>query len=286
MQKGLVSIIVPVFNSERYLSDTLNSIINQSFSNWECLCVDDGSTDDSVSIVNQFTAIDSRIKLHKRPSNLKKGGNSCRNYGFEISNGEYIQWFDSDDLMRESMLEMKVEALTSNQAINYVICETGYFSISSNEVGRYEQHLASTDLYLDYLEFRTKFFTPGPMFRKAFLLNMSLFNVSLKRHQEKEFFFRIILKDSNYLVINKALVLRRLHESSLSVKVEGGTEKMQARFFSDAAMFHAYDRTDLKNSAIESYFRKKFLRYGYTFFRSFSFSLMFKAISCYLRLIF
>src|SRR5690606_23458457 len=127
MDNGKVSIIIPFYNSQEYLAETLESVADQSFINWECLCIDDGSTDNSAMIVENFIARDDRFKIFSRPSHLRKGGNSCRNYGFQQAKGEYVQWFDSDDLMHKQMLEKKVVALGRNQTINYVICHTGAF---------------------------------------------------------------------------------------------------------------------------------------------------------------
>ncbi len=280
MVKGKVSIIIPVFNSGNFLPETLASISAQTYKNWECIFIDDGSSDNSITIIEEISDTDDRFIVVKRPVSYPKGGNSCRNYGYEISTGEFIQWFDSDDLMLETMIELKVNALIDDP-INYVICETGFFEKNPNEIGRYEQNLRTNNLYYDYLKFRTKFFTPGPMFKKAFLRDMSLFNVHLKRHQEKEFFFRIILKDSNYGVIDDALILRRLHDSSLSVKVDAGFQKIRARFIADAMMFNVFSHTKLKNQKVVDYFQESFLRYSFTFLKAISLNMMFKAMLYY-----
>ena len=108
-EKGLVSIIIPVFNRASLLPETLDSIVSQTYLNWECIIVDDGSTDSSLNVALGYAKKDNRFKVHSRPWFKKKGANSCRNYGFNLSNGEFIQWFDSDDLMYNSMLSQKIE---------------------------------------------------------------------------------------------------------------------------------------------------------------------------------
>ena len=81
----LVSIIIPVYNREFVLVETLKSIIQQSYHNWECILVDDGSTDGTMTLLQKYKDIDARIKTLTRPNNLLKGANSFGNYGFSVS---------------------------------------------------------------------------------------------------------------------------------------------------------------------------------------------------------
>ena len=83
---------------------TLDSIINQTFTDWECILVDDRSADESIRVLQEYQKKDARFKAFLRPLSLKKGANSCRNYGFLQATGSYIKWFDSDDLMQPKHL--------------------------------------------------------------------------------------------------------------------------------------------------------------------------------------
>ena len=102
MERGLVSIIIPVYNKEKYLSVCLESILKQTYKNIEVIIIDDGSTDDSGKICDQFAKMDSRIvALHK-----KNGGvGQARNLGLEAAQGEYIQFADADDYLDPHMTE-------------------------------------------------------------------------------------------------------------------------------------------------------------------------------------
>jgi len=112
MNTPLVSILIPNYNKAKYIRETLDSIIAQTYTNWECIIIDDQSTDNSWEILQEYAAKDSRFQIHKRPAHLLKGGNACRNYAFELSKGDYIQWFDSDDLMFLNSLQNRLEAIT------------------------------------------------------------------------------------------------------------------------------------------------------------------------------
>jgi len=122
MEKPLISIIVPVYNVEAYLPKSLDSIINQTYENLEIIVVNDGSTDNSPQICEEYAKRDSRIKLlHKKNGGLS----SARNAGLDIANGEYIGFVDSDDYIEENMYLEMLNSLKKYDA-NLVICS--YFS--------------------------------------------------------------------------------------------------------------------------------------------------------------
>ena len=98
MIKELVSIIIPSFNSETYISETIDSILNQTYPYWEAIVVDDGSSDETCSIVKRYSQNDKRIQLFLRVSTAK-GASVCRNIGIEKAIGKYIIFLDSDDLL-------------------------------------------------------------------------------------------------------------------------------------------------------------------------------------------
>ena len=104
----LVSIIVPVFNVEKYLEECLDSILNQTYENIEVILVDDGSTDSSGKICDEYLKKDSKIKVfHKTNGGLS----DARNYGVENSNGEYIIFVDSDDYLSKYTLEFSIKEI-------------------------------------------------------------------------------------------------------------------------------------------------------------------------------
>ena len=104
----LVSIIMPTYNRAHLIGQTLDSVLAQTYPNWECIIVDDWSTDTSDEVVGEYVKKDSRFQYYQRPKDRKKGPNSCRNYGLELSKGEFVKWFDSDDIMHPKFLENKL----------------------------------------------------------------------------------------------------------------------------------------------------------------------------------
>ena len=97
-----VSVIVPVYNVEDYLCECLDSLITQTLSDIEIICINDGSTDNSLEILTNYSKRDSRIKIITQEN---KGLSSARNRGFEFINGKYTYFIDSDDILKSDALE-------------------------------------------------------------------------------------------------------------------------------------------------------------------------------------
>ena len=98
-----ISVIIPIFNAERYLSDCLDSIVNQSFKDIEIICINDGSKDKSEKIIKEYAQKDKRIILFNQDN---KGAGPARDKGIELSRGEYISFIDSDDIFHYRTLEI------------------------------------------------------------------------------------------------------------------------------------------------------------------------------------
>lgn len=123
----LVSIITPMYNSENYIAETINSVIEQTYKNWEMIIIDDNSRDCSYNIVNEYAKKDKRIKLYKNSSN--EGVVKTRNKGIDIANGKYIAFLDSDDLWKPKKLTSQIEFMEQNKI---VLSYTGYEKINED----------------------------------------------------------------------------------------------------------------------------------------------------------
>lgn len=100
--EALISVIVPIYNVEKYLEKCLKSIVNQSYNNLEIILVNDGSTDGCLDIIEKYKKLDDRIKV----INKKNGGLSdARNCGMKVANGDYVAFIDSDDFLELDMFE-------------------------------------------------------------------------------------------------------------------------------------------------------------------------------------
>lgn len=113
MNNPLISVIVPVYKVEKYLSNCIESVLHQSYSNWELILVDDGSPDQCPLICDEFASCDDRIKVvHKENGGLS----SARNAGLDIFKGDYVTFLDSDDFWHEDYLKIMLDLCVSNNA--------------------------------------------------------------------------------------------------------------------------------------------------------------------------
>ncbi len=128
INEPLVSIITPLYNCEKYIEETILSVINQTYKNWEMIIVDDCSKDNGTEIVEKYQRKDNRIKLFKNEINL--GGAGTRNKCIEKAKGKYIAFLDSDDLWKKEKLEKQISFMEKN---NYLFSYTKYERI--NEEG-------------------------------------------------------------------------------------------------------------------------------------------------------
>ena len=119
MKMEKISIIIPIYNSSKYLKECLDSIINQSYKNWEAVCVNDGSTDNSLEILDQYAAIDKRIKVYTKENG---GAASARNFALNnINNADWISFVDSDDYISPLMYQEIISELSKyHNEIEYV----------------------------------------------------------------------------------------------------------------------------------------------------------------------
>lgn len=127
-KKKLVSIIVPVYNSEQYIERCIKSVLKQTYRYFELILLNDGSTDDSADIIESYAKLDTRIRYINK---INEGVSITRNLGIEISEGEYIMFIDNDDYIGEDYLEKYVDAIEVNRS-DLVI--GGYQRVNHNEV--------------------------------------------------------------------------------------------------------------------------------------------------------
>ena len=119
MKTPLISIIIPVYNVEKYLSECLDSVIAQTYQNWEAICVNDGSPDNCGAILDQYASTDPRIKVIHQEN---RGVSDTRNVGLKQAIGEYITFLDSDDMLYPQFLEYMLNTIQKDNS-DIVCCD-------------------------------------------------------------------------------------------------------------------------------------------------------------------
>lgn len=185
-----VSIIIPVFNSSSTIPETLNSLLNQTFQNWEAICVDDGSTDGSVDIIKDYCKRDSRINFIQR-DNQEKGGSVCRNIGGNAAKGKYLIFLDSDDVLASWCIEERVEVIKGGE-YDMVVFPIGYFTKNPSEYTT-TRNLYSKSHLCRFISGSPTWQTMQPIYRIEVFKKLDGFDIRFPRFQDVEFGVRAII---------------------------------------------------------------------------------------------
>lgn len=148
---GLVSVVIPLYNKEKYIFQTLQSVMNQTYKSLECIIVDDGSTDNSVEIASKFIT-DNELPW-RLISQENSGQTKARNHGIHQARGEFIAFLDSDDLWPETKIELQVEAIENNPDSVLVLCSYAIFG-EGNSIPRVVRHKTCKKMNSDWLDMR------------------------------------------------------------------------------------------------------------------------------------
>ena len=213
----LVSIIIATYNRAELLSETIISVIEQSYINWECIIVDDGSTDNTNEIVANFIQKDKRIRYFNRPKNIPKGPNGSRNYGIEKSIGSCIMSLDSDDWILPEHLEEKVKIFKSNLEIEAVLSKTIMVNNSKEIIEKENRTKLSDNLLEDFIILKVSWYMHDIMWKRSFLDGKILYNENLLKWLDRDFHIRRLVEKPNIFLVDKYLSLYRIHENSNSL---------------------------------------------------------------------
>ncbi len=156
MSNYLISVIVPCYNQAQYLDDALQSVLNQSITDWECIIINDGSTDKTEAISNKWIKKDSRFKYLFQDNS---GLSSARNLGIKNADSEFVLPLDADDKIGENYLELAYKAFQENKDLKVVYCEAKKFG-DSNELWEFPEfslyNLSKTNMIFCSALFRKK----------------------------------------------------------------------------------------------------------------------------------
>ncbi|GGW60251.1 glycosyltransferase involved in cell wall biosynthesis [Winogradskyella epiphytica] len=226
--QSLVSIIMPVYNRANLIADTLDSIKAQSYLNWECLIIDDGSTDKTENVVVNYRHLDKRIKFYKRSDAKPKGANACRNIGLNKAQGDYVVFFDSDDLMTENHLEVKVNAIKKFNC-DYVITRTEYFNHTSVKLKDYYNFEDFKISKYNYVAQNINWLTLDVCIKRDIATRIR-FNEALQSGQEYNYFSILVHYSTHAFFVDKVVSLRRHHTDSIRGRIDNEQKLLSGAF--------------------------------------------------------
>ena len=259
----MISVIIPVYNVEDYLHVCLNSVLKQTYQDFEIICIDDASTDSSIEILEYFTKKDSRIKVLKNDSN--KGPGFSRNRGLEVALGKYVSFLDSDDWFSPNAFEILIEKaekdnldllLFKNIVYYEDIHEFGFETYYDMGYMNEFENTVFNHFDLDKSKLFSMSNAPwNKFYLKSFLDENNIrFPDENLIHEDNPFFYKVITSARKVSLINKYLHNRRRRPNSITTLNNG-------RLFDNIDVCYLILDVFLDNYQLYLYYKKEVLTY-------------------------
>jgi glycosyltransferase involved in cell wall biosynthesis len=198
----LVSVVIPVYNGEKFIADSIQSVLGQTYQPVEIIVVDDGSGDSTAEIARSFEGV-------KYIYQENQGHGQAKNTGIDAANGDYLAFNDVDDVWKPKKLELQMDILQKNPEIGYAICEVRNFLEPGTPMPEY---MKSSDFEKEY----PGYIPSALVIRRQILEQAGNFNPGFKRSNDSDWFFRAKDAGIRMFIVDEALVRRRIHLTNLS----------------------------------------------------------------------
>lgn len=232
----LVSVIMPAFNVKRYVSDAIESILNQTYKNFEFIIIDDNSTDGTLDIIKDYRKQDSRIVVTRNEENL--GVTKSLNKGVKLAKGKYIIRMDADDWSYPERLELQVSLMERYPEVvvsgSYIeVCDA---SLKTKNIRKY--HLDDRNIRKHIFRY-SPFAHPATIWQ-AKVLKTQRYNEKIVVCQDYELYFRIGTM-GKLMNLDKVLLKLRMHEQSISARLNDLQSKATVLIRLNAVLMHGYN---------------------------------------------
>ena len=219
----MISILLPVFNSQKYLSSCINSILEQSYGDFELVIVDDGSVDESGQIIKEFASKDSRIKSFYKEN--EGSISKTRNFLLEKVTGEYFVFIDSDDVIEKDFLKILLETMNKTQS-DIVACGFKLVNMPVLIKKGYGKKSVDSSKALEEMLFSGRFYAVWNKLIKSEKTKNIRFDESLNYGEDLIYFFNLLKSDLKFTFIDNPLYFYRIHPNSLSTSSLGDSKKV------------------------------------------------------------
>ncbi len=258
----MISIIIPAYNSAKYLPETIDSILAQGMRDYEIIIIDDGSTDNTREVIDKFNA---KIKYIYQK---QKGAAAARNRGIRNSRGDYIAFLDADDIWLPQKIRLQMQYFNNNPEISIIYTDAQVFDERGLIWHSANRHMRMYSGKIYYKLFLENFIhTSSVILKRACLERVGLFDESLGPCEDYEFWLRLA-RDYEFAFINKPLVKYRLSSNSFS-RGKAGFERMfnLAIKISEDIISEDHNLFEGSQYLIRQRFGKLYYRYGWRYFQ-------------------
>ena len=216
MKSNLVSVIIPCYNGEKYLSQALKSVLWQTYNNWECILVDDGSTDKSAEIFKKYAQHDNRFRYIYQEN---KGLAASRNTGLVIARGDFIQFLDDDDILLPRRFHCCIEQFMQHSEADIVYSDYACFSLKDGFIRALPAKVPYTDAvraFMFHLDISFVTLVHSFIFRRK-VFDTIRFDANLHSYGEDiECWIRIALNGASFYYVDEVLSIYRSSEDALT----------------------------------------------------------------------
>lgn len=208
-KEALVSVIMPAYNCEKYVVEAINSVLAQTYKNWELLVLDDGSKDNTLQIIEEFSQKDSRIKA--LPNGKNMGVSATRNRGIELASGDWIAFLDSDDMWEPLKLEKQFEVV-ENKSAEFLFTGSSYI----NEEGEPFRGMFEVPEKVTYKRLRNQnvISCSSVLVKKKYFENIKMEKDEM--HEDYAVWLRILKLGVTAYGVNEPLLIYRISRNSKS----------------------------------------------------------------------
>ncbi len=268
-----VSVLIPLYNSEEYIAETIDSCLNQTYKDIEIIIVDDGSTDSSLDIVRQYENKHENIKVETQKNS---GAPTARNRAFELSKGSYIQYLDADDLLHPEKIDLQMKILKDADDYTIVFGKWGMFQKNIENV--IWKNLPVNKNYDDPRQFLIELWASGMaviphlwLIPRKVIEKSGGWDESLAKNQDGEFFARVVFEASKIVFIEKSIgYYRKDNENSISKQTSRKALQASLRSFDTYVLLMKddMDKPEVRRSLALVYSRFiSFIRYKHPAYR-------------------
>ena len=222
----MVSVIIPVFNRADTIQQTLNSLLSQTSQEWECILVDDGSTDHSERLIQKYIQSDNRFHFYKRPLDRTKGPSVCRNIGLNTAKGSFVVFLDSDDLLADFCIEERLKAFHANPDLDFLVFDMKIFSDNLPLIEQIDLEERNQETWLNnFMILAGSWQTTAPIYKTNYVKKIGGFAEEIMIFEDFEIAANALFNSDRYKVYSNVDYFYRNDESYFLKHVDLNYEK-------------------------------------------------------------
>ena len=238
LKAALLSVIIPVYNVEPYLEQCLDSVVNQTYKNLEIICINDGSTDNSLKILEKYQKKDERIKLINQKN---KGLSEARNAGLDVATGEYIAFVDSDDYLELNAYEEAMKVMLADRSVDLVEFNVRSFTNENSQILVRNVEYVNQQQVLNFKLKKHAGYVWNKIYKHSIINKQRVRFIPNLIHEDTFFSIAYIIScNQKYFLDKKLYNYRKRHNSILGYqRVSGGNKKFDLYKNLDALIAYA-----------------------------------------------